>query len=264
MSPFAHFGIAYAVSGFLVGFVVGLTGTGGGSLMTPVLVLVFGVHPATAVGTDLLYAAITKACGAAVHHIGDTVAWRLVGLLALGSLPASLLTLLVLGRLHVENRELLSNVLSHILGAALLLTTLSLFLRRNIIALAHRLSLHRRPRAEAAATILLSALLGALVSATSVGAGAIGVTAMVLLYPHFPIKRIVGTDVAHAVPLTLTAGIGHLAIGTVNLSLLVSLLLGSLPGIALGSWIAPRAPERALRVFLAIMLALVGARLVIG
>lgn len=263
MSASALIGLPYLLSGFVVGFIVGMTGTGGGSLMTPVLVLLFGVHPATAVGTDLLYAAITKACGTVVHHIGDTIAWRVVGLLAGGSLPASFLTLLMLGRLHMENRVFLSDLIAHILGIALLLTTLSLFLRRYILAVAHRLSLHRKPRTEAAATVLLGALLGVLVTSSSVGAGAIGVTVLVLLYPHLPLKRIVGTDIANAVPLTLTAGMGHLAIGTVNLPLLANLLLGSLPGIALGSWLAPRAPERALRLFLAVMLAVVGARLVI-
>ncbi|HVH77385.1 MAG TPA: sulfite exporter TauE/SafE family protein [Stellaceae bacterium] len=264
MSVLGFIGIPSAVAGLAVGFIVGMTGTGGGSLMTPVLVLLFGVHPATAVGTDLLYAAITKACGTVVHHIGDTIAWRVVGLLAGGSLPASFLTLLMLGRLHIENRVFLSDLIAHILGIALLLTTLSLFLRRYILAVAHRLSLHRKPRTEAAATLLLGALLGVLVTSSSVGAGAIGVTVLVLLYPHLPLKRIVGTDIAHAVPLTLAAGMGHLAIGTVNLPLLANLLLGSLPGIALGSWVAPRAPERALRLFLAVMLAIVGAKLAIG
>ena len=263
MSAFAQAGIAYVVAGFVVSFIVGLTGTGGGSLMTPLLVLLFGVHPATAVGTDLLYAAITKACGTAVHQIGATIEWRLVRLLAAGSLPAALLTLLVLHRLHVNNREYLSELIGRILGAALLLTTLSLFLRRWVIALAHRLSMHRRPKTEAAATVGLGVLVGILVSASSVGAGAIGVTVLVLLYPHLPLKRIVGTDIAYSVPLTLAAGAGHIAIGTVNFRLLLYLLLGSVPGIALGSWLAPRAPERALRIILAVMLALVGARLVL-
>lgn len=264
MRAFGHIGFPYVLSGFVVGFIVGMTGTGGGSLMTPVLVLLFGVHPATAVGTDLLYAAFTKVCGTAAHQIGGTIEWRVVGLLAAGSLPASLLTLVVLDRLHVSDRALLSSLLSHLLGAALLLTTLSLFLRRHILTLAHRLSLHRKPRREAAATVLLGALLGVLVSASTVGAGAIGVTGLVLLYPHLPIRRIVGTDIAYGVPLTLAAGLGHLAIGTVNFALLAALLIGSLPGIALGSWLAPRAPERALRLFLAVMLAIVGAKLAIG
>ena len=225
--------LPYALSGFGVGFVVGLTGVGGGSLMTPLLVLLFGFHPATAVGTDLLYASVTKTCGTAVHHIGQTVEWRVVGWLGAGSLPASLLTLLLISRqLH---SSAVASLISYVLGYALLLSALSLLFRRRILALAHVFSLHRRPRREAAATVVLGALLGALVSLSSVGAGAIGVTMLVLLYPHLPIARIIGTDIAHAVPLTLVAWLGHLAVGTVDLSLLASLLIGSLPGIALGS-----------------------------
>jgi hypothetical protein len=253
--------LPYALSGFGVGFVVGLTGVGGGSLMTPLLVLLFGFHPATAVGTDLLYASVTKTCGTAVHHIGQTVEWRVVGWLGAGSLPASLLTLLLISR-QLHSSSTVASLISYVLGYALLLSALSLLFRRRILALAHVLSLHRRPRREAAATVLLGALLGALVSLSSVGAGALGVTMLVLLYPHLPIARIIGTDIAHAVPLTLVAGLGHLAVGTVDLSLLASLLIGSLPGIALGSVIAPRAPERALRLLLAAVLTLVGIRLV--
>ena len=228
--------------------------------MTPLLVLLFGFHPATAVGTDLLYASVTKTCGTVVHHIGQTVEWRVVGWLGAGSLPASLLTLLLISRqLH---SSVVASLISYVLGYALLLSALSLLLRRRVLALAHVFSLHRRPRREAAATVLLGALLGALVSLSSVSAGAIGVTMLVLLYPHLPIARIIGTDIAHAVPLTLVAGLGHLAVGTVDLSLLASLLIGSLPGIALGSVIASRAPERALRLSLAAVLTLVGIRLV--
>jgi uncharacterized membrane protein YfcA len=143
-----------------------------------------------------------------------------------------------------------ANLVSYVLGYALLLSALSLLFRRRILALAHVLSLRRRPRRDAAATVLLAALLGVLVSLSSVGAGAISVTMLVLLYPHLPIARIVGTGIAHAVPLTLVAGLGHLAFGTVDVSLLASLLIGSLPGIALGSVIASRAPERALRLLI--------------
>jgi uncharacterized membrane protein YfcA len=263
MTALGLIGTPYVLSGFAVGFVVGMTGTGGGSLMTPLLVLLFRIHPLTAVGTDLLYAALTKACGTVIHHMGGTVVWRAVALLAAGSLPASLVTILMLWRFHLSNGALLSGLISHILGYALLLTTLSLLVRRHVLALAHKLSLYRRPRMEAAATVLLGVVLGTLVSASSVGAGAIGVTALVLLYPHLPIKRIVGTDIAHAVPLTLVGGLGHLAIGTVDLPLLVSLLIGSVPGIALGSFLAPRAPERALQLLLAAVLAVVGGRLAV-
>ena len=152
--------LPYALSGFGVGFVVGLTGVGGGSLMTPLLVLLFGFHPATAVGTDLLYASVTKTCGTAVHHIGHTVEWRVVGWLGAGSLPASLLTLLLISR-HLHSSTVAS-LISYVLGYALLLSALSLLFRRRILVLAHALSLHRRPRREAAATVLLGGVLGAL------------------------------------------------------------------------------------------------------
>jgi uncharacterized membrane protein YfcA len=159
--------LPYALSGFGVGFVVGLTGVGGGSLMTPLLVLLFGFHPATAVGTDLLYASVTKTCGTAVHHIGQTVEWRVVGWLGAGSLPASLLTLLLISRQLHSGSNAVASLISYVLGYALLLSALSLLFRRRILGLAHVLSLHRRPRREAAATVLLGALLGALVSLSS-------------------------------------------------------------------------------------------------
>ena len=209
MRTFEFIVLPYALSGFGVGFVVGLTGVGGGSLMTPLLVLLFGFHPATAVGTDLLYASVTKTCGTAVHHIGQTIEWPVVGWLGAGSLPASLLTLLLISR-QLHNSSAVASLISYVLGYALLLSALSLLYRRRILALAHVWSLHRRPRREAAATVVLGALLGVLVSLSSVGAGAIGVTMLVLLYPHLPIARIVGTDIAHAVPLTLVAGLGTL------------------------------------------------------
>ena len=148
--------VPYVFSGFSVGFIVGMTGVGGGSLMTPLLVLLFGIHPATAVGTDLLYAATTKSCGTAVHHIGNTVEWRVMGLLAAGSLPASLLTLFVLHQFDVSSNAL-GELISHILGYALLLTVLSLIFRRYILVLARRLSVYRNPRLQATATILLGA-----------------------------------------------------------------------------------------------------------
>lgn len=260
MSVLGVVAVPYVVSGFAVGFVVGLTGVGGGSLMTPLLVLLFGLPPASAVGTDLLYAAIIKACGTAVHHIGGTVEWRVMRRLAAGSLPACVITLVVLRQFEIDSAPL-AHLISHVLGYALVLTALSLLFRRLILLQAHRFSFYRRPRAQAVLTTLLGVLLGALVTLSSVGAGAIGVTILVLLYPHLPIARIVGTDIAHAVPLTLVAGLGHLAVGAVNLSLLISLVIGSVPGIIAGSLVAPRAPERALRLVLALILTVVGVRL---
>ena len=257
------FAIPYAASGFVVGFVVGLSGVGGGSLMTPILVLLFGFHPATAVGTDLLYAAVTKSCGTVVHHIGKNVEWSLVALLAAGSMPASLVTLYVLRGLDLSSAGA-SAFISHVLGYALLLTAATLVYRPYLTRVSTALALNEYPRVQRTVTILLGAVLGVLVSLSSVGAGAIGVSVLLVLRPRLSIARIVGSDIAHAVPLTLLAGLGHLAIGTVDIALLAFLLVGSLPGIALGSVLAPRMPERHLRRLLAIVLAAVGGRLVIA
>ncbi len=255
-----HIDPLYTLSGAVVGLIVGFTGVGGGSLMTPLLVLMFGVHPATAVGTDLLYAAITKGAGSLVHSLKSNVDWRVVARLATGSVPASALTLLAMSRVGIGSAQT-SKAIGVLLGLALLLTALSVLFRNSLL----RLRAHRRPMPEktlAVVTVLFGALLGALVSVSSVGAGAIGVTVLLFLYPASPILRIVGTDIAHAVPLTLVAGLGHWIIGSVDPGMLVSLLLGSIPGIVLGSRLAPVVHERAIRLLLAIVLAVVGARLV--
>ena len=253
--------LLYIGSGFVVGLIVGLSGVGGGSLMTPLLVLLFGFHPATAVGTDLLYATITKTGGTLVHGFRGNVDWRVTGFLAVGSLPASALTLLYLQHQGVAS-DAAAHVISVMLGIALLLTAGSLVTRRWIIGLAERLNLQAAPRRRRVITVLIGAALGVLVSISSVGAGALGVTALILLYPELPTVRIVGTDIAHAVPLTLVAGIGHWFLGTVDWEILISLVIGSLPGIFLGSGLAPRVPDRWLRRILAVVLLIVGARLV--
>ncbi len=254
---------AQTLAGFFVGALVGLTGVGGGSLMTPLLVLVFGVHPATAVGTDLLYAAITKGVGTLAHSARDNVDWRIVRLLALGSIPASAVTILGLNQLNIHSHAG-SGMISAILGVALLLTAASLFWRRHLLALAER-RFRSASTADAtpAKTIAFGALLGVLVSSSSVGAGAIGVTALLLLYPSLGVLRIVGTDIAHAVPLTLVAGLGHWWLGSIDWTLLGSLLLGSIPGIWLGSHLTKFIPERALRPTLATMLVLIGGKLIL-
>ncbi|HTX04711.1 MAG TPA: sulfite exporter TauE/SafE family protein [Steroidobacteraceae bacterium] len=257
------FSLPFVVSGFVVGFAVGLSGVGGGSLMTPILLIWFHLHPVTAVGTDLLFAAITKSCGTAVHQITHNVEWRLVGLLAAGSVPATAATVLALRHSELAGGRL-SGLISHLLGFALLLTALSLVYRRYIMRISTALALNERPRVQTVATILLGAMLGVLVSLSSVGAGAIGIAVLLVLRPRLTVARIVGSDIAHAVPLTLLAGLGHLWIGTANLPLLASLLIGSLPGIVLGSLLTPRVPERFLRFLLAIILAAIGGRLVIA
>jgi len=251
----------YAVSGFAVGMLVGFTGVGGGSLMTPLLVLVFGIHATTAVGTDLLYAAATKSVGTVVHGFSGTVDWSIVLRLAAGSVPTTALTLLAIARLG-RKLDASHGVITTVLGVALILTALAILFRRMITAFFARRASALSPGRVTALTIGLGAVLGVLVSLTSVGAGAIGVTVLLILYPTLPAGKLVGSDIAHAVPLTLLAGLGHWMMGSVNLGLLASLLCGSIPGIIIGSLLSARAPERVLRPILASTLALVGGKLI--
>lgn len=243
-----------------MGLLVGMTGVGGGSLMTPLLILLFGIHPATAVGTDLLYAAATKAGGSAVHGWARSIHWPAVIRLASGSIPASILTLVVLWQLDLNDAATRSLV-NMVLCFALLLTATSLIFRKAILE-SFRSRLEQLDAVTLArATVLVGAALGVLVSISSVGAGAVGVTALLLLYPQLPMARIVGSDIAHAVPLTLIAGIGHWALGAVDWALMGVLLTGSLPGIVIGSYLATRVPETALRLLLAATLIVVAGRL---
>jgi uncharacterized protein len=252
--------LLHSISGFCVGLLVGMTGVGGGSLMTPLLILMFGVHPATAVGTDLLYAAATKSGGTLVHGLNRNIDWRLVGRLAAGSVPVTGLTLLALSQFGIDSGAA-QGLITTVLGGALAATAAALIFRKRILASRAAGIGELEPRRKAAWTVVLGAALGVLVSISSVGAGALGVTAMMLLYPKLPTARLVGSDIAHAVPLTLMAGIGHWALGSIDWHLLCSLLVGSLPGILLGSYIAVRVPERVLRVSLATTLLLVAGKL---
>jgi hypothetical protein len=252
----------YTLSGFLVGLLVGLTGVGGGSLMTPLLVLLFGVHPATAVGTDLLFAASTKTVGTLVHGFARNIDWRIVGLLAAGSVPATVvvlagLSLVDLGGVSVRHG------LNVALGVVLLITSAFLLLARHL----HE---HYAKRGDRLAdgsvrnlTVLLGVVMGALVTLTSVGAGAIGVTVLLFLHPKIPIARVVGSDIAHAVPLTLVAGAGHWYLGSVDWTLLWPLLLGSVPGIVVGSRLAGRVRDGAIRTALALVLIAVAGKLIL-
>lgn len=250
----------YVASGFGVGFLVGLTGVGGGALMTPLLILLFGVHPVTAVGTDLLYAGITKAGGVAVHAFHRTIDWTVVGRLALGSVPAALATLVVLHFLDAGS-EAAKSLVTKALGPALILTAAALILRRPLVRIYGQRVGSLTPERTRALTIVTGAFLGVLVTVSSIGAGALGVTALILLYPGLPVARIVGSDIAHAVPLTLVSGAGHWLLGSVDMMMLSSLLLGSLPGIVIASNLAPRAPETALRLLLAAVLVFVASRM---
>jgi uncharacterized membrane protein YfcA len=249
----------YSVAGFFVGLLVGLTGVGGGSLMTPILILLFGVHPATAVGTDLLYAAVTKTAGSLVHGYNRTVDWRVVRRLATGSVPMTILTIWALSHVNI-NGATARTLIAAVLTIALFATALMLVFRDRIVGRYARVGV-LPPQRIAAFTIGVGAVLGVLVSISSVGAGAIGVTALILLYPQLPTARIVGSDIAHAVPLTLVAGLGHWLLGSINLDLLIPLLLGSVPGIVLGSYTAARVPETALRLLLAGTLVIVATKL---
>ncbi len=251
----------YTLSGFLVGLIVGVSGVGGGSLMTPLLVLVFGVSPATAVGTDLLYASLTKTLGAWVHSRRGTVDWQIVGLLSLGSLPAAVLTVLLLKYLNLDTQAL-GSVVTHVLSAALLLTAAALLLKEKIRIISRGLN-ELQPRHRSLATIATGLVVGVLVTVSSIGAGVLGTVALLFLYPRLSTAKVVGTDIAHAVPLTAVAGMGHLALGTVDLTLLVSLLAGSLPGIYIGSHLSGRVPERVLRPLLALMLMLIGSKMIL-
>ena len=254
------FNALYAVSGLLVGVLVGLTGVGGGSLMTPLLVLLFHFHPGTAVGTDLLYASGTKSVGTVVHGANRTIDWKIVGWLALGSIPATLATVLLLYTMRIHG-DSTAKLISTVLGFALLVTAVTLMLRKKLFDYAASRSLQLSPRMATVLTVTLGAILGALITLSSVGAGAIGVTVLIFLYPKMPVSRIVGSDIAHAVPLTLIAGCGHWMLGSVNFPLLGSLLVGSIPGIIIGSQLTARIPEAALRPILAITLILVGSKL---
>lgn len=250
----------YIFAGFLVGLLVGLTGVGGGSLMTPILVLFFHIKPAFAVGTDLLYASVTKSVGIFAHGKLGNIDWRIVRLLAYGSLPASILTTLYLRELNIASDAAVDSI-KFWLGVALIVTSFSVLFRNQLAAFSkkeHLINAEWTPYL----TVILGLILGFLVTLTSVGAGALGVTALLIIYPKRPITTIVGTDVAHAVPLTLFAGLGHASIGTVDYKLLGILLIGSIPGIWIGSHLSSKIAEHWVRFALALILIFVGVKLV--
>lgn len=250
----------YIFSGFAVGMLVGLTGVGGGSLMTPMLVLLFHIKPAVAVGTDLLYASVTKTAGIFAHGKLGNIDWRIVKLLAIGSIPASISTTFYLKGIDVASDDAVAAI-KFWLGIALLLTSVSVLFRHQLIRYSKE---HGwiKPSWTAPLTVLLGLVLGALVTLTSVGAGALGVTALFMIYPRSPITKIVGTDIAHAVPLTLAAGLGHASLGTVDYKLLGILLIGSIPGIWIGSHLSSKIAEHWVRFALALILIFVGLKLV--
>jgi len=251
----------YVLAGFVVGALVGITGVGGGALMTPILIF-FGIPPIAAVGTDLFYASLTKTAGTLVHGYNRTVNWLVVARLATGSIPAAALTLFTLYELNIDSATT-QILITRVLGAALLLTALALFLRKPLTRFYAARVGELDPEIVHRLTIIAGAALGVLVSISSVGAGAIGVTVLILLYPGLPTARIVGSDIAHAVPLTLAAGLGHWALGSINWPLLVTLLMGSLPGIFVGSYLAARLPDAVVRLTLASTLLVVCTKLLL-
>ena len=257
------FQIGLVIAGLVVGFIVGLTGVGGGSLMTPIL-LYFGIPPTTAVGTDLLYAAFTKTGGIFVHHKKQNINWSITGWLSLGSVPAALFTLWILHSLKTDTATM-NAIIKYNLGWALLFTSVAIIFKKQILAFSQKHAgdkFHKESKTQNVLTIAIGIMLGAVVTLTSIGAGALGTVTLFFLYPLLPTPRLVGTEIAHAVPLTLVAGIGHASMGNLDFGLLGQLLIGSLPGIYFGSMLSGKVPDLFLRNAIAIMLFFVGYKLV--
>ncbi|MBI3367846.1 MAG: sulfite exporter TauE/SafE family protein [Burkholderiales bacterium] len=247
-------------SGFGIGAIVGMTGVGGGSLMTPLLIGVFKMNPAVAIGTDLWFAAVTKTGGAIAHHRHGHVDRRISGLLLAGSIPAALATIALMHLTGITKGW--AHALTFSLGIALLLTAVTVAYRQAWHALGLKLERWLPDSRKVPLTIAAGALLGVLVSLSSIGAGAIGATLILLLYPRLPAQRLVGTDIAHAVPLTLVAGIGHATLGHVEWALLASLLIGSLPGIWIGAQLTKAMPEKLVRALLCVSLVTAGLKVI--
>ena len=254
--------LSYIVSGFAVGLLVGMTGVGGGSLMTPLLTLLFGVPPSVAVGTDLAFASITKSAGTLTHRLRGTIRWDIVKRLCIGALPAAVVATLALKSFGTLSPEI-GQIIRYSIAASVLLTVVALIFKGRMLAW---INAHPEKQLQgnklAAATIIAGAVLGVLVTVSSIGAGAIGATLLVMLYPRMTSAEVAGTDIAYAVPLTAIAALGHWWLGSIHWELLASLLVGSLPGITLGSWVARSVPEQFLRVLLAMTLTGVAVKLI--
>lgn len=248
------------LSGFGVGAIVGMTGVGGGSLMTPLLLTVFRLNPAVAIGTDLWFAAITKTSGAVAHHRHGHIDYRIVGLLLAGSIPASLATIALMHTTGITKGW--ASALTFSLGIALLLTAVTVAYKQAWQAVGLRLERWITESRKPTLTVMAGLILGVLVSLSSIGAGAIGATLILLLNPRLEARRLVGTDIAHAVPLTLVAGIGHATLGHVDWSLLAALLVGSIPGIWLGAQLTRHLPDRLIRALLCVSLVTAGLKVI--
>lgn len=254
--------LSFVFSGFAVGLLVGMTGVGGGSLMTPMLTLLFGVSPTVAVGTDLAFASVTKSAGTLTHKMRGTVNWRIVKLLCIGALPSAILATLWLKAFGTLNKEI-GQIIRYSIAGSVLLTVCALLFKRKIM---DWINAHPERQLQGkkldAATIISGVVLGALVTISSIGAGAIGATLLVMMYPRLTPAEIAGTDIAYAVPLTAIAAFGHWYLGSIDWVLLATLLIGSVPGITIGSFLARAVPERFLRGLLATTLTTVAAKLI--
>ncbi|NKB31768.1 MAG: TSUP family transporter [Pseudomonadales bacterium] len=249
--------LLHILAGAGVGFAIGLTGVGGGTLMTPLL-LVFGYPAPVAIGTDLLYAAITKAGGAVSHHRRGNVDWKIVFLLAVGSIPVSILLHIFFLDVSFQESPEFESLLTFSLGVMLIVTAIILIFRDKM----RKGAVEERPEFVMApihkhrptVTWVMGLLLGACVTLSSVGAGAFGAAILLTIYSQTSAVRIIGTDIAHAVPLTFFAGLGYLISGYVDLVLLLSLLIGSLPAIHLGTKVSSQVSDKMLQRILTIIL----------
>jgi uncharacterized membrane protein YfcA len=253
----------FVASGFAVGVLVGLTGVGGGSLMTPLLTLLFNVSPTVAVGTDLAFACVTKTAGTFVHRLTGTVHWHIVRLLCWGALPAAIISTLALQRFGALDKDI-AQFIRYSIAVSVMLTVIAIIYRKRM---QQWMNAHPERQLQGRqleiATVVSGAVLGTLVTISSIGAGAVGATLLVLLYPRLSPAEIAGTDIAYAVPLTAIAALGHWWLGSIDWPLLGMLLIGSVPGITIGSLAAKAVPEKILRILLASTLTGIAVKLVL-
>lgn len=265
--------IEYILAGVLVGFCVGVTGVGGGSLMTPILITLFKIEPHIAIGTDLLYAAISKFFGSVVHAKKLNIVWPIVIWLAIGSIPASLATTWVLDN-YLSQSTHYKAILTMVLGFMLTITGISIVFRTQVERFFSRFGKpmsdedidqqRDRLKSKRVQIALMGIVLGIFVTLSSVGAGAFGIMALIIMFPNLPMIRIIGSDVVHAVLLTLVAGMGHMSSGNVNFELLMWLLIGSIPAIIVGTLVSSRLPEKIIRKILGITLFALGINFMIN